>query len=65
MSSRNALLKYIYYAKVVLNLIFLLALCIPIGLNIHEFYDAANNITDIGDIRSHQVNQVSSILYND
>lgn len=58
-SYRNALLKYFYYGKVIINLIFLLAVCIPIGINIHEFYEAVHSHNDTNNVKSPEMNQVS------
>ena len=66
-SYRNALHKYLYYGKVILNLMFLLVICVPIGVSIGEYYDARQNRTSVQNTstESDQINQVLSTLLCD
>lgn len=62
---RRGLLRYIYYGKLFMNLMFLLAICIPIGLNIHDYYSEVHNETRIYNMRSDDIKQVSfKLTYN-
>lgn len=56
---RKGFMRYTYYGKLFLNLIFLLAVCIPIGLNIREYYEAVYNETGNHGIQLNEVTQVS------
>lgn len=42
---RNSSIKFFYYGRITICLMFLVALAIPIGLNIQEYYEYIRNVT--------------------
>ncbi|RDD41722.1 Transient receptor potential cation channel subfamily A member 1 [Trichoplax sp. H2] len=59
----NSLLRYLYYGKVFVNLVFLLAVCVPVSLNIGNYYEAVRNQTASNAVGAAVVAQYSEAVY--
>ncbi|RDD41717.1 Transient receptor potential cation channel subfamily A member 1 [Trichoplax sp. H2] len=59
----KSVLRYFYYGGCFINLVFLLAICIPIGLNISDYYEALRNKTGNNAVLTVAVTQYSEAIH--
>ncbi|RDD41720.1 Transient receptor potential cation channel subfamily A member 1 [Trichoplax sp. H2] len=59
----NSLLRYHYYGRCFINLVFLLAVCTPVSLNIDDYYKAVRNQTGNNAVEQITVTQYSEEVY--
>ncbi|RDD41723.1 Transient receptor potential cation channel subfamily A member 1 [Trichoplax sp. H2] len=58
----NSLLRYHYYGRCFINLVFLLAVCTPVSLNINNYYKAVRNQTGNNAVEQITVTQPSKFM---
>ncbi|RDD41718.1 Transient receptor potential cation channel subfamily A member 1 [Trichoplax sp. H2] len=59
----RSILRYFYYGGCFINLVLLLTICIPVGLNISDYYEALRNQTGNSAARTVAVTQYSEAVY--